>query len=63
MLTIKSITDKPCFLTGKRTNVVEAKFKDGSFSGAIEWNELLKVMKRREGNDEGERSSRTPAGE
>ncbi len=34
MVTIKP-SDKPCFLCGLTAHVVEAKFKDGTFTGVL----------------------------
>ena len=34
MVTIKP-SDKPCFWCGTTTHVVEAKFKDGTFTGVL----------------------------
>jgi hypothetical protein len=43
MVTIK-FSDKPCFLCGKTTHVVEAKFKDGTFSGVLCKDHLFERM-------------------
>ena len=43
MVTIK-LSDKPCFLCGKNTHVVEAKFKDGTFSGVLCKDHLFERM-------------------
>lgn len=34
MITIK-LSDKPCFLCGGTRHVVEARFKDGTFTGVL----------------------------
>lgn len=40
--------NKPCFLTGKNgPDTVEVRFLDKSFAGSLNWDELLKVMKRK----------------
>ena len=43
MITIK-LSDKPCFLCGKTAHVVEAKFKDGTFSGVLCKDHLFERM-------------------
>ncbi len=58
MLQIKGFTDKPCFISGTAEDVVDVKFKDGSFAGAICWSELLKILKRNQPRTQ----SRTTAG-
>ena len=44
MLTIKSVSNETCFLTGKREDVVEVKSKQ--FSEHVCWSELLKIVRR-----------------
>ena len=36
-----------CFVTESKKDVVIVKFMDGSFTGCISWEELLKVMRRK----------------
>ena len=43
MIVIK-LSDKPCFLCGKTTHAVEAKFKDGTFSGVLCKDHLFERM-------------------
>lgn len=47
MLQIKGLSNNECFVTGSNDDVVDVKFKDGSFEGSIAWATLLKVLKRR----------------
>jgi len=47
MLIIKGISKNPCFINGDREDVVDVKFKDGSFEGSISWENLWKVIKRK----------------
>ena len=45
MLRIIKFTDKPCFMTHSRgDSVVQFKFDDGSLSGCLRWDQLLKVI-------------------
>ena len=43
MIVIK-LSDKPCFLCGKTAHVVEARFKDGTFSGVLCKDHLFERM-------------------
>ena len=43
MIVIK-LSDKPCFLFGKAMHAVEAKFKDGTFSGVLCKDHLFERM-------------------
>jgi hypothetical protein len=43
MIVIK-LSDKPCFLCGKTSHAVEAKFKDGTFSGVLCKDHLFERM-------------------
>lgn len=43
MITIK-LSNKPCFLCGGTTHVVEARFKDGTFTGALCKDHLFERM-------------------
>ena len=47
MIVIKASTNKPCFWCGTTAHVVEAKFKDGTFSGTICKNCLFKKMEEK----------------
>lgn len=47
MLKIIKLSENACFLTGSKKDVVEIKFDDKSFSGAISWDALIDVLKRK----------------
>jgi hypothetical protein len=48
MVTIK-LSAKPCFLCGTNSHVVEARFKDGTFSGSICKEHLFERMEAKYG--------------
>ena len=50
MIVIK-LSDKPCFLCGKTAHAVEAKFKDGTFSGVLCKDHLFERMEAKYGGD------------
>ena len=58
MIKILRLNTKPCFLTGVVHDTVDVKFADGSFTGAICWSELLKVVKRK--SKEAQNNDKTP---
>jgi hypothetical protein len=61
MLTVKPTENRPCFLCGKTDRTVEAKFKDGTFSGVVCWEELYGLMAKRNGKKEtAERQEKKP---
>ena len=47
MLTIKGLSKNSCIMSGESENVVDVKFKDGSFEGSISWSNLLKIIHRK----------------
>ena len=47
MLKIIKLSESACFLTGSKEDVVEVKFDDKSFSGAISWGALIDILKRK----------------
>jgi len=48
MITIK-LSNKPCFLCGTTSHVVDARFKDGTFSGTICKEHLFERMEAKYG--------------
>jgi len=49
MIVIK-LSDKPCFLCGKTTHVVDARFKDGTFTGSLCKDHLFERMEAKYGS-------------
>ena len=58
MVTIK-LSKKPCFLCGKTTHVVEARFKDGLFSGTLCKDHLFERLEATYGKTAEEKSAVT----
>jgi len=48
MLNVKP-SDKPCFLCGKAERTVDVKFKNGTLSGVVCWDELYALMMKQNG--------------
>ena len=48
MIVIK-LSDKPCFLCGKTAHVVDARFKDGTFTGSLCKDHLFERMEAKYG--------------
>lgn len=51
------LSDKPCFLCGKKEDTLETKFKDKTFQGVVCTDHLLQILKRQNGVED-QRSSR-----
>ena len=61
MLQIKGLSKNVCFVSGSGEDVVDVKFKDGSFEGSISWDNLLKVIKRKAGGRSPQERDSAPA--
>lgn len=46
MVTIKALSDKPCFLCGSKEDTADVKFRDGSFQGVVCKTHLFQLLKR-----------------
>jgi hypothetical protein len=59
MLTIKCISDKPCFICGKRDRTVDVSFADKTFRGVLCMEHVYEKLKPEVPRVAGQASGRT----
>jgi hypothetical protein len=60
MLTIKGLSDKPCFICASREKTADVQFLDKTFRGVLCMPHIYEKLKKEAGDAQGERS-RKPA--
>jgi len=62
MLRVLRFSDRACFLTGSREDVVDVKLEDRSFAGSISWAALLDVLRRKAAETEADEGNQARKG-